>query len=115
MPCTHSAGRPSAGGKHEGSHDCGGVDPALRRSRVCSGRKHLPPRSDLTLGIGFGNFTGDLGRLTDAGVSWDARLGMNFTPMWGAELNYQGMHTSVGAILPAGGAAITGQAIVQHE
>jgi hypothetical protein len=71
--------------------------------------------NEVNVGIGFGNFTGDLGSLTSAGVSWNGRVGINPSPYWGAELNYQGINTGVAAILPATGTVIVGQSISTNE
>jgi opacity protein-like surface antigen len=71
--------------------------------------------NEVNVGIGFGNFSGDLGSLTSTGVSWLARAGVNPSPYWGLELNYQGIQTSVGTIIPATGSPITGQGIATNE
>lgn len=70
---------------------------------------------DVFVGIGFGNFTGDLGSLTNSGITWDGRIGVNPSPFWGAELNYQGLHSSVGTVITQGGNLVGGQSIVQQE
>jgi hypothetical protein len=68
-----------------------------------------------TAGIGIGNFSGDLGSITGAGISWNGRLAVNPWPWASFELNYQGVNTNVGAIIPAHGFPILGQSIMQNE
>lgn len=71
--------------------------------------------NEVNVGIGFGNFTSDLGNLTGTGVSWIGRAGINPSPYWGGELNYQGIQTNVGTIVPRTGPAVSGESILSNE
>ena len=61
------------------------------------------PRVEFTAGAGFGSFTGDLGNVTDSGFAWGGRLGIQFMPVFGLEIGYQGLNSSFSdVVLPNG-------------
>ena len=75
----------------------------------------LPFTPEIFAGVGGGNYTGDLGSITNSGVAWDARVGINPWPFFAAELNYQGLNNGVGSVIQSNGTVVTGQTLLKTE
>lgn len=64
-------------------------------------------------GAGVGNFSQDLGDVTDAGLAWGARVGFHPYRAIGGELAYQGANGNVNTIVTPG-AVLQNQDIQEH-
>jgi opacity protein-like surface antigen len=57
---------------------------------------------EIFAGLGFGDFTSQLNTLSNVGVAWTLRGGVNFMRYLGAELSYQGTSTNANTVVVNG-------------
>jgi hypothetical protein len=70
---------------------------------------------DAFVGLGGGDFLGDLGKFTVGGVGWSARLNFNAYRFFGLELFYQGINCALRNVTLSNGASTEGTGLIQHE
>lgn len=74
----------------------------------------LQRRADIFGGVGFGNFAQDLGDVTNTGIGWGIRVGVQPLHYAGAELAYQGINAGVDTIVQGAG-VLTDRSLRQQQ
>lgn len=69
---------------------------------------------EVNAGLGLGDFAQDLGRITDLGLAWNARVGVQPWRFLGGEIAYQGLNGDASFVQPQAG-LISEEGLTQHQ